>query len=178
MSTEVYGKIKEVLGPWCKANGFKRTRSMLGWFKPYENRFLVFWFQCSQDGWDQFAGSKFIVEFQLDSISEPGGAGDRHRLPFFLDQNQLEQVRQLQNEVISHLKKPSPDYFILNMDQRTRDWYLAKFNLVSDAPTNQSDLWLRYHGVEDIRRWTLFVQQALPGILGRLAPGLKLVSLE
>jgi hypothetical protein len=176
-SAEVYGIIRNAVGPWCKANGFKRAKSMLGWSKPYRDRFLVFWFQCSRDGWDPFAGSKFVVEFQLDSISEPGGGGDRHRLSHFLDPEQLERVKGHQNAVIAKLRKPSPDYFILQMEERVRDWYLGQFTPLSEAPSNQSDVWLRYHDAEDVRRWAAFVQDLLPGIVKRIAPEMTLASL-
>jgi len=169
-STEVYACLKEVLGPWTKANGFKRTKSFLGWFKPHGDRFLTFWFQCSRDGWDDFAGSKFAVEFQLDQMSEPGGLGTRARIARFLDSNQLERAHQLQNDVISKLEKPPSGHFLLQSAPELRDYYLSKFQLLSVPPTNQSDLWLRYHDEDDVRRWGSFVLDALPGILRSLAP--------
>jgi hypothetical protein len=65
-STDAYRVIRPVIAPWCKAEGFSRTPGgMLGWQRRQAEEHLVFWFQCSRDGWDDYAGSKFIVEFQL-----------------------------------------------------------------------------------------------------------------
>lgn len=177
-STEVYQQIKIVFASWCKANEFKRTQGgMLGWYKPYGDRFVTFWFQCSQDGWNEFAGSKFTVEFQVGSDPRPGTpAVVCQRLGFLLDPDQLESLKHVQNEVISKLKKPGSDYFMLQMEQRVRDWYLSKFDLLPVAPLSKGDHWLRYHDPGDIQRWAAFVLSALPGVFKQVAPDLVLVS--
>jgi hypothetical protein len=172
-STDVYAAIKEVIAPWTIANGFKRTKTLLGWSRPHGSRFLVFWFQCSRDGWDSHAGSKFIAEFQFDSTSEPGGAGLRHRLPHFLAPPQLEEARQLQNRVISKLEKPAPDHPLVR-DPGLRAWYLAKFEPLAAAPSSRTDFWLRYGDEDDVRHWARFIKTALPEIFGKLAPDLTL----
>src|SRR5207247_10335221 len=83
-STDVYKEIRRVIGPWAKKQGFTRTTSgMLGWKRPLGNEHLVFWFQCSQSGWDDYAGSKFTVEFQRSETDFIGYAVCRHRLGFF-----------------------------------------------------------------------------------------------
>lgn len=35
------------------------------WRRKQESRVLLFWCQISRDGWDQYAGAKLTVEFQL-----------------------------------------------------------------------------------------------------------------
>lgn len=42
---------------------------MLGFYKKLKSHYLIIWFQCSQDGFDQFAGSKFIVETQIGNTT-------------------------------------------------------------------------------------------------------------
>lgn len=53
-STEVYKEINKTISPTLKSNGFKKTKSgMLGFYKQLKEFYLVIWFQCSQDGFDQ-----------------------------------------------------------------------------------------------------------------------------
>ena len=93
-STEVYRLIQRVVGPWCKQGGFRRVPGgMLGYVRPQDGRFLIFWFQCRQGGWDAYAGSGFVAEFQLSPSTCIGAFGDdciRGRLPDFLDEPDLD----------------------------------------------------------------------------------------
>jgi hypothetical protein len=167
-STEVYREARMVLGPWCKSQGFKRTQGgMLGWQKQVEQKWLTFWLQCSQHGWDTYAGSEFVVEFQLSANSCVGDGGPecfRHRLPFFLHQEELEEVRQIQNDVIGALPRPPADYFVLQMSPDVVNWYLANFAPVERSFVQTDDIWLRYHQPHHVRRWSAFLLQVLPGI--------------
>ncbi len=170
-STETYRVIREILSPWCRSHGFKRTKSgMAGWHRPIDNTFLSFWFQCSMDGWDDFVGSKFIIEFQLSDKPVIGTGQVRVRLPQVLDVTQLEQVRKIQNDIISGLRPPSGDYYVLHISPEVREWYLDKFKLITLPYTNTSDIWLRYKSEMDVRRWAEFLLIHLPSILSRFAP--------
>jgi len=168
-STEVYREAREVLAPWCKAHGFKRLAGgLLGWHKPFGEMHLIFWLQCSQEGWDPYAGSKFVTEFQFSPLPRIGahGAGCvRHRLPSFLTNDELEFVRENQNKVIRSLPKPPAHHFVLQMDQRTVDWYLAKFKKVEVPYKVTDDIWLRYVNHEDVRCWARFLLGVLPRIV-------------
>lgn len=167
-STEVYKALREVLGPWCKQAGFKRTTGgVLGWHRPLPGGLhQVFWFQCSQDGWDPYRGSKFIVEFQVSGEPAIGVGLQRRRLPRYLDADQLEQVRALQNEVIRRLPKPPTDYFLLQMEDLA-DWYRAAFRERREPYASNEDIWLRYHQPEDVRRWAEWLLPHLPHLLER-----------
>lgn len=174
-STEVYKIARPVIAPWCKQNGFKRTAGgMLGWVKPVgKDDSLVFWLQCSQSGWDAYAGSSFCVEFQRSASSEIGGGsrfkGDlRELLPYFLTVDELEEVRQMQNRVISKLERPPANHFAYQLPENTLKWYLGKFNAVETAYTNGHDVWFRYHDVEDVILWAEFVAKRLPRIISRM----------
>jgi len=171
-STEVYREAREVLGPWCKRQGFKRTTGgLLGWQKTFGEKHLIFWLQCSQDGWDPYAGSKFIVEFQLSSSPRIGACGAdcvRHRLPHFLTKDLLEIVRAQQNRVIRSLPKPSSNHFVLQMDKQTVDWYLAKFKEVETPYRNTDDIWFRYGSAENVRGWAELLLQVLPSVVQQL----------
>lgn len=170
-STEVYSIVRSALGPWCKQQGFKRTKGgMLGWYRPVGNWFVLFWFQVSLDGWDPYAGSKFIVEFQISDEPRIGSlrAVHRSRLPKYLSDDQLERVRELQNRVIARLEKPKRDYHIFQMPENIVTWYLAKFDAVSKRYTQSNDVWLRYRYAEDVEQWAYFIK----GVLENLVPSL------
>src|SRR5215470_5866644 len=64
-SQELYSTLREHLAPLFKASGFKRTTTMLSWIRPHGALYEGAWCQADQRGWDSYAGSKFVVEFQL-----------------------------------------------------------------------------------------------------------------
>ena len=173
-STEVYKILREVLAPWCREHGFKRIKSgMLGWHKRIGQEYLVFWFQCSRDGWDEYAGSKFIVEFQLASEPVIGIGRNRKRLPALLSKTQLDQVLKIQNEVISKLSPPHNAYIALHFSSDNAEYYLARFKPEKRSYRNNDDIWLRYHDEENVKKWGLFIKDNLPVILSRFIPDYK-----
>lgn len=167
-STEVYRIARQVLAPWCKEHGFRRTKGgVRGWYKPIGEKFIVFWFQVSQDGWDEYAGSKFTVEFQIsdEPVIGAGEPNQRWRLPKFLNEDELEAVRGMQDAVIAKLEKPSRSYFIFQLADDVVSWYLAKFERVIEPYRRTDDIWLRYKDEEDVERWAVFVKGKLPGVV-------------
>ena len=163
-STEVYKILREEIGPWAKTQGFKRLETMLSWSRPHAGNHLVFWFQISRDGWNDFAGSKFTLEFQISQQPVVGAASvNRKRFGKLLDESALEELRRIQNLVIGSLKKPSDDYFLLQGD--TREWYLQKFQFVGAPYSANDDVWMHYHTAEHIRSWSRFVLGQLPRCL-------------
>ena len=170
-STEAYRVVREVVGPWCRVQGFRRTKSAFpGWYKPVTDRFLVFWFQCDKRGWDNFAGSKFTVEFQLGS--EPGigtmrVGENRKRLPQFLDNKELEKMREIQNNVILRLRRPPSNHPALHISPEISAVYLEKFKPDTKPYKSSDDIWLRYYTDRDVKRWAEFVLAQLPLIVAR-----------
>src|ERR1700712_3943526 len=112
-STEVYKEINKIIYPKLKANGFKKTKSgMLGFYKLLKEYYLVIWFQCSQDGFDIYAGSKFIVEIQVSRSNEIGGTSIiRHRIPYFLTEKDSGIIAKLENEIKYKLQKPPKTHY-------------------------------------------------------------------
>ena len=160
-STDVYREARSVLAGWSKAHGFKRTGSgILGWTRAVRDEHLFVWFQVSQDGWDPYAGSKFVVEIQKSRTAEMFSASRealRFRLPHFLTDAELAEVLAVQNEIIRSLIRPPGDYFVLKMDGDVPSWYLKKFEVVSEPYRRGDDIWFRYHEPAHVRRWAEFV---------------------
>src|SRR5919109_811870 len=144
-STEVYKEARQVLAPWCKQQGFKRIPGgMLGWVKHKDNKYVVFWLQCKQSGWDYYAGSSFVVEFQFSPSPRIGAYGAdcvRDRLPHFLTEEELGRVREMQNRVIGKLPQPADDYFVLQLEERVVRGYLDMFKPVEQPYAATDDIW-------------------------------------
>lgn len=172
-STEVYKLIREVVGPWCKDQGFKRTSGgLLGWHRPERNGHLVFWFQCWKSGWDPYPGSSFITEFQFADDPRPGAAiNGRHRLPWFLNESELQEALAIQNSVIGALPAPPPDYVILTFGDAIAGWYKKQFLPVQKDYSKTDDIWMRYHALEDVQRWAKFLLPVLPKAIAAMCQG-------
>jgi hypothetical protein len=106
-SPGVYAVLRSSLGPWFKATGFKRAKGVLSYCRLTNGAHTVVWCQISQDGWDAFAGSKFVVEFQRSRGTVVGElASRRQRLAAFLSVSEREELRSIQNAVIAALPRP------------------------------------------------------------------------
>ena len=147
---------------------------MLGWVRQQGDKHLVFWLQCKQSGWDHYAGSGFVVEFQYSPSQQIGAYGAdcvRARLPRFLDEVELERVRQTQNLVIDKLERPSSDYFVLQLGGEVAEWYMKQFEPVTGRYARSDDIWLRYHEETDVRMWANFLLEVLPKVMRSLTEG-------
>jgi hypothetical protein len=154
-STDVYREMRGVVGPWSKANGYKRGKTgVLSYTKTIGDKHLWFWFQTTQSGWEDYSGSAFIVELQLSSDPTLYSLrGSRHRLPRLSTELDLARVRQTQNSVIADLPHPPRDHPILaTMGADIAAWYLQQFRPISEPYTTQSDIWFRYHNPQHVRR--------------------------
>lgn len=166
-STLTYKTLRDVVGPWTKTAGFKRAGGgMLSYVRGAPGAgFHTFWFQCSRDGWDGFAGSKFTLEFQEASEPEPGHSGRRSRFIPLLTADEREQVRSLQNVVIKKLRLPPRDHWAHTLDGETKKLYFAKFDLIRDPLGANDDVWMRYADEADVRRWADFLVRLLPRMI-------------
>lgn len=163
-AAEFHGAVRRILGPWCKSEGFVRGR-FNSWNKQVGDKYIVFWFQVSRYGFDAYAGSSFIVEFQCSPSREPGGgdSNSRHRLPEFLSAEELAEVRDIQNTVIRLLQLPPA-----NAPWFDNDYYQSLFQEIGQAYEPQHDVWLRYRTVADVELWARFVLRHLSSIVERL----------
>lgn len=165
-SKQVYSTLREQLAPIFKANGFARGKTMLSWLRPQGELFIGAWCQVSQDGWDDFAGSKFVFEFQLGYEPVIGSRTiRRERIGNMLSASDRETVRGIQNRVIDSLQKPPKGYALLNISDDIRSWYLDKFQQIKRPYSERDDIWLRYRNETDVSKWAQFLVAKLPELL-------------
>jgi len=165
-STEAYRTLRAHLAPVLQAAGFKRAKAMLSWVRPHGDRFLVVWCQVSRDGWDDYAGSQFTVEFQLSDEAVVGArAIRRQRFPTLLDDNGREEIRTIQNGVIASLRHPPANHPLLHTPETVRAWYLKKFQKIGHPYSQREDIWLRYGSQEHLATWAQFIIRNLPTCL-------------
>jgi hypothetical protein len=165
-SRQLYSALREHLAPLFKANGFKRATTMLSWVRPRGELYEGVWCQADQRGWDAYAGSKFVVEFQLGPEPVIGGKTIcRRRIGKLLNPAEREEVRSTQNRVIASLRKPPKNYAVLNVCEEVSALYLEEFNLVKQPYGEDTDIWFRYVSKEDVERWAKFLVDKLPNCL-------------
>lgn len=158
-STEVYALLRTEIAPWAKVQGFKRTKSALGWTRPHGTANVDFWFQITRDGWDPYAGSRFTVNFT------PVTGRAFTRIGHLLDDEGRERLRQIQNRVIASLQPPPKDYYALQIDAQTAEWYRRKFRPIEHPYSSADDVWLRYHEPEHVLAWGRFLLEVLPSCI-------------
>jgi len=167
-SREVHRQLRQSLGGWFRAQGFRTTRhAPLGWFKPP----LLVWFQCHPHGWDRYSGSSFFVNFQA-SGSDRSWDGPTRRLQEFLTDEELERLRKAQNTVIPKLMLPPREHVhALRAAMATfpdaeamLDAYLSGFTPVEDPYRRNQDVSLRYWDADDVAMWASFMLPLLPRV--------------
>ena len=166
-STEVYKEINNIIFPNLKSKGFKKAKTgMLGFYKQLKEFYLVIWFQCSQDGFDQFAGSEFIVEIQISKTNKIGTTSVlRERIPFFLKGKDFKDIVRIENEIKSKLHKPPKTYFIFSLPENIQKWYMKKFEKVTTIYNNSSDIWFKYFDQADIEKWIKLIEPMINKIV-------------
>src|SRR6185436_4165975 len=109
-SQELHRHLRTSLGPWFRAQGFTTAkRAPLGWQRDP----VLVWVQCDARGWDQYMGGSFFLNVQSGNCVEPWSAPTR-RLQEFLTDEELEEMRALQNRVVPKLQLP-PREFVAQM---------------------------------------------------------------
>lgn len=169
-SQELHRHLRASLGPWFREQGFRTAkRTPLGW---HRDPFLI-WIQCDAHGWDQYTGGSFFFNVQSGGAVESWG-GPTDRLQKFLTDDELEEMRAIQNGVIPKLKLP-PREFIQAMrstiaktssePESLIDSYLSFFKPVEQPFRRNHDVSLRYWDADDVAVWGAFILRVLPRIV-------------
>lgn len=169
-SAEVYRVLRAFVGPWAKASGFRRgPGGMLAYWRRgmREAETLTFWCQCSQDGWDAHAGSKFTLELQRSEDPRPGTGRKRARAGRLLLPEERERFRVLQNQVIARLRRPTTEHPVFALQPEVGRGYLSRFEMVEQPYGPREDVWMRYASEADVREWAAVVIEVLPVLIAR-----------
>jgi hypothetical protein len=162
-SPEVYKRLRGVLGPWFKAEGFRRGDGPLSWTRPSGELHVTGWCQISRDGWDPYSGSRFTVELQRGRDPRRGTAGQRRRLPSFASDAERETIRRIQNGVIAMLTpRPAGGSLIRRVIAVVRGARDQKLEPVTKPYRPNADIWLRYGRPEDLDTWSELILGMLP----------------
>jgi hypothetical protein len=162
-STEVYRLLKLGLSPVLTSLHFKRENAFLSWARQRDDKYTVLWCQISRDGWEEYVGSQFTVEFQRSVDSAVGSRSiQRKRIAELLSDAQREDVRLVQNRVIASLRHPPANYFKLAVSPEITQWYLAKFEQDKVPYPLNHDLWLRYAKAEHVEEWSKLLAEWIP----------------
>ena len=168
-STEVYSLLKSEIGPWLKAEGFKRAGSLLSWCRPSGDSYTVLWFQVSRDGWDAYAGSRFAVEFQRSAEPLVGAKSSaRGRIASFLSASEREDVRAIQNSIVAEFQTPPKTHPPLNITPEISEWYLSNFKIATEPYPDRDDIWFHYSKPEHVRTWSRFILSKLPDCIAAI----------
>jgi hypothetical protein len=167
-SKDVYKTLGKELAPWSKSQGFARTKALLGWHRPHDEHFFVFWCQCESWGWLPHRGGRFTVEFQYSREPIVGtGPSIRRRFAGLMDRDQLDQVLLVQNGIIQAI--PPPDEAQVREWGNHADFFLKQLEPINTPYENDDDIWLRYYVPQDVEQWGKFILAALPSWLDRFA---------
>ncbi len=152
-----------------KQLGFRREKAFLSWARQHNERYTVLWCQVSRDGWDDYAGSQFVVELQRSDSPEVGAhPNTRTRIAKLLTDEQRSEMRRLQNQVITGLSRPPRTHPTLQVSSEVTKWYLEKFEPVSVPYRANEDIWLRYSKPEHVEAWADFLRRVLPGCVAAM----------
>ncbi|MBN3725460.1 hypothetical protein [Burkholderia sp. Ac-20379] len=168
-SSEVYAILREELGPFLRSLGFRREKALLSWSRLRDSRYTTLWCQVSRDGWDDCAGSRFVMEFQRSERPEAGELSTaRARLAALLTDAQRAEVWRLQRQVIASLSQPPGGHPALHVSPDVTRWYLAKFEAPRAPFKASDDIWLRYAKPEHVHMWAEFLRNVLPDSLAAI----------
>lgn len=120
--------------------------------------------QCSQSGWDRYAGNEFVVEFEISPEARLFTGGHRNRLWRLLSELERRAFWEQNNMVIATLSQPDPRY-VAAFPPAVQDWYRKKFTPSATVPDATTGVWFRYYDEQDAAAWAgLLARSITPAI--------------
>jgi hypothetical protein len=86
----------------------------------------------------------------------------RERLAALLDDGGREEIRVIQNAIITSLRRPPSNHPFLTISPQFRELYLQSFEPITAPYPRGQDVWLRYHDQDHVSIWGDFIKQKLP----------------
>ena len=171
---EVYKELRDALGPWTKANGFRKwPGTVAGWQRPQGAlELLRFKFEGSAWG-DPETGNALTGWVQTDP-----SPGDLTATPIrqsgftnCLVRPELDRQAEVQG-AINRRRPRLPAQYATDFHADTR-LGLHLRELYDPSPRYQEGQGapLSYYGMEDVREWVRFIGDVLPAVLERFVAG-------
>jgi hypothetical protein len=146
--------------------GSERSHILMYFKDTPRDRALGLWFQRNvKASFVDARGSSFTFEF-FRSRDNPYGRDGRERSYFLLAPPELEEMRELQNRVIARL--PPLDSVLQPYEIELFGHSLERdYQMITEPFNPRHERWMRYRDEADILAWTSFIDQLLPGLIGR-----------
>jgi hypothetical protein len=171
---DVYKELREALGPWAKANGFRRwPGTVAGWQRSQgELELLRFKFESSVWG-DPETGNALTGYVQLDPSPGDLAATPIRQVMFtscFI-QSELDRLATIRG-TMNRRRPVLPAQYAEDFKADTR-LGLHLRELYDPSPKYQEGEYvpLSYYGMEGVREWTRFIVDVLPAVLDRFVDG-------
>lgn len=134
--------------------GVRRVpKTKADWYQVRDGRNLLLAVQASDQGWDRFHGSDFVIEFDVAKDLKFGRSYDcRGRFGEHLDTPSLERIRAYQNEVVRRMQPPTPAEAGFDATDPDYGRYLAAF-FSAETEMRAHDLHFRYYDDVDAAGW-------------------------
>jgi hypothetical protein len=170
---DVYKELREALGPWTAANGFRRwPQTVAGWQRASGDQLLRFKFEGSAWG-DPEAGNALTGWVQVDP--SPGDVTAtpvrQHLFTGCLIRPELDRLAAIQG-AINRRRPALPAQYAKDFEADTV-LGLHLRELYEPSPRYQEGEYVRlsYYGMEDVREWSRFIIDVLPAVLERYVAG-------
>ena len=172
---EVYKELRDGLGPWTVANGFRRWPGRVaGWQRAAgADQILRFMFEGS--GWpgDPEMGNSLTGLLQLDPSPGDAAATPIRQSAFTgcLVRTELDRLASIQG-AINRRRPPLPAQFKADFQADTLlGLHLREQYDPSPGYQEGQSIPFSYYGIEDVREWIRFLIETLPAVLDRFFDG-------
>jgi hypothetical protein len=165
-SAEVYKEIRAALGPWAKANGYRRRPgSQAGWVRPLgTERTLAFWFEVNAWGSGPTGGNSF------HGVLEEAPPMRQRDFTQCLEQAELDQLREIQNAINARRPRTPETEAWMSEDSELGEHTRKDYRQYTpgEKPYIPGDyVYFSYYSLEDVRAHTAFVARLLPEVVVR-----------
>ena len=167
-SRDLVRELRPHVAAFLKEHHFKRLGDQ-SWIADHSGSYLILAVQARQSGWDNRAGGRFIVEFEVTSRPVRGTGFRRERLWRLLDVEQRESVISINDAVALSLPKPHPR-LLAQLGSSVAAHYLLQFQPMKPV-AGQIDMWFQYYDESDAAVWGAFLSQALHPAMTKFLSG-------
>jgi hypothetical protein len=140
---------------------FVRVGQKMQWRRVKPDRLQAIEFQFDKNGWDQFLGSKFTLNFE-ERYLNPEFPSRAARLGYLLEGHDLlGQMRKINDDIY----KSFPESEVRSVMDDLAASAIPVVSEVENVNLVGEDLWLSYYNEMHVSQWRDFFAQSLPAII-------------